>query len=259
MSGLLTLPKHWRFSLPLLMSGHLAKNTGGHLTKNAAGHLVKCGSCLCSVTAPGPTSCQCQTGDYQPYLTNGDATITITGTMTPFAFACGANPSYTGATGPSVAGTYVVPCHPSAVHCFAHATYTGCHDGPYYWYYVGGVSMFFNNTSYVQVILAMSLFRTTVFTNPYPSIADCSDSLNTSGIDVSVYGITCSFATTVKYARWQYTLGGGCSASCNTSIPDATYECRSGYLAETGTFENYSGSAAYFSGIGRTVSLAAAA
>lgn len=259
MTGLL-LPKHWKFHQPLLMAtGDLAKNAGGHLLKNAAGNLVKCGACLCSVTAPGPTACQCQTGDYQPYLTNGDATITITGTMTPFAFACGANPAYVGGSGPSVAGTYVVPCNPSVFPCFAHATYTGCHDGPYYWYYVGKVLLSFPNTSYVQVELSIGLFRTTVFTNPFPAIDDCSNSLNTSGINIPVYGLQCTFATTVKYARWQYTLGGGCSASCNTSIPNATYECRSGYLAETGTSELFSGSAAYFSGIGRTVSLAAAA
>lgn len=227
MSGLL-LSKHWRFNMPMLM-GHLKKGASGHLLRNTAHHLVKaCRACSCTVPAGGYPACGCQTADYSAFLTRGSATFTVSGSTTPNALiggggTCGA--SYTGSTGPSVAGTYAISCG-TLNQCYWHAVPIGCiGTSTAYWYYVAGIKLSYPAIGDISVILYHQQYVEYAGVNPFPTVTgptSCGPLL-TSG----TWTRTIQWGPTHSYSQWLYEIGGTCDASCNTPITGAP-DCLSG-------------------------------
>ena len=134
---------------------------------------------------------------------------------------------------------------------------TGCYAAPYYFYYVASIQIYYGSAGFLQFILTSNVFRTTVGTNPYPYLADCDYSLNTSGSNIIQRATTYYYAKDVKYDRWKYTIGGSCQAACNTPILDGINDCAEGYLAYQSYFDHFAGSETYFSNLTRGVSIAA--
>lgn len=238
MSGI-AIPKHWRFNWPMLM-GHLKKGSGGHLLHNAAGHLVKACGCSCTVLASGYPSCGCQTADYSAYLTRGAATFTVTGSTTPNALTfkggtCGA--SYTGSTGPSIAGTYIVSCG-TIGQCYWHAVPVGCTGSSgNTWYYVAGIQINYPAVGSINVTLYHQWHQNSTGINPFPTVTGpttCTPLLLDGNWTRAI-----TWTNSTSYQRWKYVIGGSCDSSCNTSIGGAP-ACRSGTI--TSTSDSNSGS-----------------
>jgi len=179
--------------------------------------------CNCSILKPGLGACQCLGSDYGPYLSKGDATITIVGSNINTPIDCTGRPVYPssdpiiGATAPSAAGTYIIPCGTTA--CYYQTVPLGCTNiGGGVWYYVGGVQIIYRSGPVINGILVTLVHWTFIAYSPptlYPTLTgpvDCNPWLLQEA-----YGRRISWNYLPTHLDWDYTPSVECRPICNST------------------------------------------